>query len=87
MGFLLVLISRIFFTNKYVIHWIDRLKPRKFTRLQILSGEFCREFSKLESALELDGVQNPLNELYRQAEEMELAQAEKRVRERLANLL
>lgn len=37
--------------------------------------------------LELDGLDNPLNELYRKAEETELAQAEKRVRRNLANVL
>ncbi|KAF8807366.1 IlvN-domain-containing protein [Phlegmacium glaucopus] len=54
---------------------------------QILSGNFCREFSKIEADLELDGLANPLNELYRKAEETELAQAEKRVRRHLADLL
>ncbi|CAA7265834.1 unnamed protein product [Cyclocybe aegerita] len=54
---------------------------------QVLNGNFCKEFSKLEADLEQDGPTNPINELYRRAEEMELAQAEKRVRHRLADLL
>ncbi|KJA29463.1 hypothetical protein HYPSUDRAFT_61489 [Hypholoma sublateritium FD-334 SS-4] len=54
---------------------------------QILNGKFCRDLSKIEADLELDGLQNPLNELYRRAEQTELSQAEKRVRERLADLL
>jgi len=54
---------------------------------QILNGKFSRELSKIEADLELVGPQNPLNELYRKAEETEMAQAEKRVRERLAQLL
>ncbi|KAF8960994.1 IlvN-domain-containing protein [Flammula alnicola] len=54
---------------------------------QVLNGKFCRNLSKIEADLELDGLQNPLNELYRRAEETELVQAEKRVRHRLADLL
>lgn len=54
---------------------------------QILSGKFSKEFSKLEDDLEKEGEGNPLNELYRRTEESELAQAEKRVRSRLAGLL
>ncbi|KXN90061.1 RNA-binding protein rsd1 [Leucoagaricus sp. SymC.cos] len=51
---------------------------------QILSGKFSKEFSQLEDDLEKEGEGNPLNELYRRTEESELAQAEKRVRARLA---
>ncbi|KAF8202916.1 hypothetical protein BJ912DRAFT_942308 [Pholiota molesta] len=54
---------------------------------QILNGKFCRNLSSIEAELELVGLQNPLNELYRRAEQTELSQAEKRVRERLADLL
>ncbi|EJD04103.1 IlvN-domain-containing protein [Fomitiporia mediterranea MF3/22] len=50
---------------------------------QILSGKFAKEFSKIEDALDKEGSENPLNELYRRAEETELGQAEKRVRARL----
>jgi hypothetical protein len=41
----------------------------------------------IEDDLEKEGGANPLNELYRLSEEMELVQAEKRVRARLAGLL
>jgi len=51
---------------------------------QVLNGEFCRRFSQIEMDLEKEGPENPLNELYRKAEETELAQAEKRVRARLS---
>jgi len=54
---------------------------------QILNGKFCREFSKIEADLELEGDANPLNQLYKKSEESDLAQAEKRVRSRLAGLL
>ncbi|PFH54442.1 hypothetical protein AMATHDRAFT_72245 [Amanita thiersii Skay4041] len=54
---------------------------------QVLNGKFCQEFSKIEDALEKDGPENPLNELYRRAGQTELGQAEKRVRARLAGLL
>ncbi|KAF9453851.1 IlvN-domain-containing protein [Macrolepiota fuliginosa MF-IS2] len=54
---------------------------------QILSGKFSAEFSRLEDGLEKEGDENPLNELYRRADETELAKAEKRVRARLAGLL
>lgn len=54
---------------------------------QVLNGKFCSEFTKIEQDLEKEGLANPLNELYRRSEETELAQAEKRVRERLAGLL
>jgi len=53
---------------------------------QILNGKFCKEFTEIADDLEKDGVANPLNELYRKTEECELAQAEKRVRERLGNI-
>ncbi|KDQ63591.1 hypothetical protein JAAARDRAFT_169576 [Jaapia argillacea MUCL 33604] len=52
---------------------------------QILNGKFCEEFSKIETELDKEGPENPLNELYRRCEEeTELGQAEKRVRSRLA---
>ncbi|EPQ60672.1 IlvN-domain-containing protein [Gloeophyllum trabeum ATCC 11539] len=54
---------------------------------QILNGKFTKEFSQIENDLEKEGLDNPLNQLYQKAEEMELAQAEKRVRSRLADLL
>ncbi|KAI5121258.1 hypothetical protein M0805_002303 [Coniferiporia weirii] len=50
---------------------------------QVLNGKFCREFSKIEDALEKEGDENPLNELYKKSEATELGQAEKRVRARL----
>jgi hypothetical protein len=50
---------------------------------QVLNGKFAREFSKIEGALEKEGSENPLNELYRKSEESELGQAEARVRARL----
>ncbi|KAH8120167.1 IlvN-domain-containing protein [Phellopilus nigrolimitatus] len=50
---------------------------------QVLNGKFCREFSKIEAALEKEGDENPLNELYKRSEASELGQAEKRVRARL----
>ncbi|TFK77132.1 IlvN-domain-containing protein [Pluteus cervinus] len=52
---------------------------------QVLNGKFCKEFSKIEDDLEKEGLDNPLNELYRRMEESELGQAEARVRARLAN--
>lgn len=48
-----------------------------------MNGKFAQEFSKIEDSLEKEGNENPLNELYRKAEETELGQAEKRVRARL----
>lgn len=51
---------------------------------QVLNGKFCKEFSKIEDDLEKEGPENPLNELYRRSEASELGQAEKRVRQRLA---
>lgn len=54
---------------------------------KILSGKFSGEFSKLEEDFEKEGSENPLNELYRRTNETALAQAEKRVRARLAGLL
>jgi len=54
---------------------------------QVLNGAFCRKFSQIEADLEKEGDENPLNELYRKAEETELAQAEKRVKERLAGIV
>ncbi|ESK97934.1 ketol-acid reductoisomerase [Moniliophthora roreri MCA 2997] len=54
---------------------------------QVLNGSFCKKFSEIEADLEKVGPQNPLHELYRKAEETELAQAEKRVKARLSNLL
>ncbi|EGO00490.1 hypothetical protein SERLA73DRAFT_181112 [Serpula lacrymans var. lacrymans S7.3] len=54
---------------------------------QVLNGKFCKAFSLIEEDLEKEGAENPLNELYRRSEETELAQAEKRVRARLAELL
>jgi hypothetical protein len=52
-----------------------------------LNGAFCKDFSGIADALEKDGPENPLNELYRRAEQTELSQAEARVRQRLAELL
>ncbi|EIN13794.1 IlvN-domain-containing protein [Punctularia strigosozonata HHB-11173 SS5] len=54
---------------------------------QVLNGKFCKEFSQIETDLEKEGDANPLNALYKQAEEGEMGQAEKRVRARLAGLL
>ncbi|KAI0788462.1 IlvN-domain-containing protein [Abortiporus biennis] len=54
---------------------------------QVLNGKFCQEFSKIESDLEKEGDENPLNDLYKRSEASELGQAEKRVRARLAGLL
>ncbi|OCH96142.1 IlvN-domain-containing protein [Obba rivulosa] len=54
---------------------------------QVLSGKFCKEFSQIEEDLEKEGDANPLNVLYKKSGDMELAQAEKRVRARLAGLL
>jgi hypothetical protein len=53
---------------------------------QILNGKFCKEFSKIEEDLEKEGDANPLNVLYAKSEASELAQAEKRVKARLAGL-
>lgn len=50
---------------------------------QVLNGAFCKDFSKIEDALEEEDSSNPLSELYKKAEESELGQAEKRVRARL----
>jgi hypothetical protein len=55
--------------------------------MQILSGKFCEAFSQIEDDLDKEGDTNPLNELYKRSEEMELVKAEKRVRARLAGLL
>ncbi|TDL28640.1 IlvN-domain-containing protein [Rickenella mellea] len=52
---------------------------------RVLNGKFCEEFSKIEEALEKEGEGNPLNQLYTRSEACELAQAEKRVRHRLAS--
>ncbi|KAF9568425.1 IlvN-domain-containing protein [Agrocybe pediades] len=54
---------------------------------QVLNGKFSKELSQIEADLELEGPENPLNKLYQRAEQTELAQAEKRVRERLSGLL
>ncbi|KAI0076056.1 IlvN-domain-containing protein [Panus rudis PR-1116 ss-1] len=54
---------------------------------RVLNGKFAEEFSKIEDALEKEGDENPLEQLYKKSEESELGQAEKRVRERLAGLL
>ncbi|KAF8560323.1 NAD(P)-binding protein [Imleria badia] len=51
---------------------------------QILNGKFYEAFSLIEEDLEKDGNANPLNELYRRSEEMELVRSEKRVRAWLA---
>lgn len=51
--------------------------------VQILSGTFAREFSKMEADLEKMGDDNPLERLYKQTEASELGQAEIRVRQRL----
>ncbi|KAF5374767.1 hypothetical protein D9758_000315 [Tetrapyrgos nigripes] len=45
---------------------------------RVLNGKFCEEFSKIEDDLEKEGLENPLNELYRRAEATEMGQAEKR---------
>lgn len=55
--------------------------------MQILNGKFCKAFSQIEDDLDKEGDANPLNELYRRSEEMELVKAEKRVKARLAGLL
>lgn len=54
---------------------------------RVLNGAFCEEFSKIEADLEKEGDENPLNQLYIKSGETELGQAEKRVRERLSQLL
>jgi len=51
---------------------------------QILGGTFCKDFGAIEEDLEKDGDGNPLVALYREAKETELAKAEARVRQRLA---
>ena len=51
-----------------------------------MNGKFAQELSKIEDDLEKDGPENPLNELYRRAEESELGRAEIRVRQRLGQL-
>jgi ketol-acid reductoisomerase len=53
---------------------------------QVLSGKFCKEFSQIENDLEKEDDTNPLNVLYKRADESEMGQAEKRVRARLAGL-
>lgn len=50
---------------------------------RVLNGAFAKEFSKIEDALEKEGPENPLEELYRRSEETELGKAEIRVRSRL----
>lgn len=55
--------------------------------VQILNGKFCAAFSKIELDLEKEGDENPLNQLYKKSDELELVKAEKRVRARLADLL
>lgn len=54
---------------------------------QVINGKFASHLTKIEADLEKDGLDNPLNELYRRAEETELVQAEKRVKQRLSGLL
>lgn len=54
---------------------------------QVLNGKFARHLSSLEDRLEKDDAENPLNKLYQKAEELELVKAEKRVRQKLADLL
>ena len=54
---------------------------------QVLSGKFCKEFSQIEEDLEKEGDANPLNQLYKEHENSELGQAERGVRERLADML
>jgi len=54
---------------------------------QILNGKFTKHFTQIEEDLEKEGLDNPLNQLYKKTEDMELVQAEKRVRARLAELL
>ena len=54
---------------------------------QVLNGKFCKEFAQIEDALEKDDESNPLNKLYKDAEESDMGQAEKRVRARLTELL
>ena len=54
---------------------------------QVLNGKFCKKFSEIEQDLEKEGDANPLNQLYKAHEQSELAQAEQRVRARLADLL
>lgn len=56
------------------------------TCTKVLNGKFCQEFSKIEGALEKEGDENPLNELYKKSEASELGQAEKRVRARLSSV-
>jgi hypothetical protein len=51
-----------------------------------LNGKFASEFSKIEPDLEKEGDGNPLVELYKKSEEMELAKAERRVRQSLKEL-
>ena len=54
---------------------------------QVLNGKFCKEFAQIEDALEKEDESNPLNKLYKDAEESDMGQAEKRVRARLTELL
>ena len=54
---------------------------------QVLNGKFCKEFSQIEQDLEKEGDANPLNRLYAEHGKSELAQAEQRVRARLADML
>ena len=53
-------------------------------RLKVLNGKFCQDFAKIEAELEKPGEGNPLEELYRKSEATGLAEAEMRVRARLA---
>jgi len=48
---------------------------------RILSGEFAKEFMALDT--DGPGTQNKLNELYRWAEDSELAKGDTKVRQRL----
>ncbi|KAI0275100.1 IlvN-domain-containing protein [Gloeopeniophorella convolvens] len=50
---------------------------------QVLNGKFQREFTNIELDLEKTGDANPLNVLYAKAQQSELAQGEKAVRQRL----
>ncbi|KIY50464.1 IlvN-domain-containing protein [Fistulina hepatica ATCC 64428] len=54
---------------------------------QVLNGKFCKEFSAMEDALEKEGLENPLQQLYAKNEASIMGQAEKRVRARLANII
>ncbi|KAF8640791.1 hypothetical protein AX17_000440 [Amanita inopinata Kibby_2008] len=58
---------------------ITRTHFRDILHNQVLNGRFCGEFSKIETDLEKEGPENPLSKLYRQMEETELVQAERRI--------